>query len=167
MLNNITIRGGLTLVISVFVAFLLTVIGVGYGALKLTNSGLEEVQRSSSAMAHLKASSEKLLQVRLALGSYETLFSVGKQTDDLLLSAHKVLEGSTREFRSYAEGPFANDEEKQLAETVAKARAALVDQAIEPEFKALNDNDFNTFRTIQGETANTYYEAYSKAIDAR
>ena len=37
MFNNITIRGGLTLILSVFVGFLLTVIGVGYGALKLTN----------------------------------------------------------------------------------------------------------------------------------
>ncbi|TDN67181.1 methyl-accepting chemotaxis protein [Paraburkholderia sp. BL10I2N1] len=166
MLNNITIRGGLTLVISVFVAFLLTVIGVGYGALKLTNSGLEEVQHSASALMQLKASSEKLLQVRLALGSYETLFSVGKQTDDLLPAAHKVLEESTAAFRSYAGGPFASDQEKQLAQAVEQARAELVDRAIEPEFKALGDNDFNTFRTIQGETANTYYAAYSKAIDA-
>jgi methyl-accepting chemotaxis protein-1 (serine sensor receptor) len=47
MLNNITIRGGLTLVISVFVVFLLTVIGVGYGALKLANSSLDETQHSA------------------------------------------------------------------------------------------------------------------------
>ena len=73
MLKNITIRGGLTLVISVFVAFLLTVIGVGYGALKLTSNGLERVQHSAAALTQLKTSSEKLLQARLALGSYETL----------------------------------------------------------------------------------------------
>ncbi|MGF6754841.1 methyl-accepting chemotaxis protein [Paraburkholderia sp. GAS42] len=164
MLNNITIRGGLTLVISVFVAFLLTVIGVGYAALKLTNSGLEEAQRSAAALSHLKASSEKLLQARLALGSYETLFSVGKQTDDLIPAAHKVLEESTRDFRSYASGPFASEDEKQQAQAVDAARSALVDKAIEPEFKALTDYDFNTFRTIQGETANTYYAAYAKAI---
>ncbi|CAG4885612.1 methyl-accepting chemotaxis protein [Paraburkholderia gardini] len=165
MLNNITIRGGLTLVISVFVAFLLTVIGVGYAALKLTNNGLEEAQRSAVALSHLKASSEKLLQARLALGSYETLFSVGKQTDGLIPAAHKVLEESTRDFRAYASGPFSSDEEKQQAHAVDVARSALVDKAIEPEFKALTDFDFNTFRTIQGETANTYYATYAKAID--
>ena len=59
MLNNITIRGGLTLVISVFVAFLLTVIGVGYGALKLANSSLDETQHSAAALSHLKARSEE------------------------------------------------------------------------------------------------------------
>ncbi|GAB6846291.1 MULTISPECIES: methyl-accepting chemotaxis protein [Paraburkholderia] len=166
MLNNITIRGGLTLVIGVFVAFLLTVIGVGFGALKLANNGIEDAQRSAAALSSLRTSSEKLLRVRLALGSYETLFSVGKQTDTLLPAAHKVLEDSTREFQRYAAGPFSSDEEQRLAQTVAKARAALVNDAIEPEFKALNDYDFTTFRKIQGETADGYYAAYAKAIDA-
>ena len=55
MLNNITIRGGLTLVICVFVAFLLTVIGVGYGALKLASNGLQDVQRNSVALTRLNA----------------------------------------------------------------------------------------------------------------
>jgi methyl-accepting chemotaxis protein I, serine sensor receptor len=53
MLNNITIRGGLTLLISVFAAFLLTVIGVGYGALKLANGSLDDTQRSAVALSHL------------------------------------------------------------------------------------------------------------------
>src|SRR6201996_4212446 len=166
MLNNITIRGGLTLVLTAFVAFLLTVIGVGYGALKLANSSLDETQRSAAALSHLKASSEKLLQVQLALGSYQTLFSVGKQTDDLLPAAHKVLVESNKDFRNYMAGPFADDNEQKLAQAVEQARSALVDKAIEPEFKALADFDFNTFRNIQGETANGFYAAYSKSIDA-
>ena len=166
MLNNITIRGGLTLVISVFVAFLLIVIGVGYGALKVANSSLDETQHSALALSHLKASSEKLLQVQLALGSYQTLFSVGKQTDDLLPAAHKVLVESNEDLRNYMDGPFASEDEKRLAQNVEQARSALVDKAIEPEFKALNDFDFNTFRNIQGETANGFYAVYSKAIDA-
>jgi methyl-accepting chemotaxis protein len=165
MLKNITIRGGLTLVISVFVAFLLIVIGVGYGALKLANSSLDETQHSAVALSHLKASSEKLLQVQLALASYQTLFSVGKQTDELLPAAHKVLVESNKDFSSYMAGPFASEAEKKLAQSVEQARSALVDKAIEPEFKALTDFDFNTFRNIQGETANAFYAAYSKSID--
>ncbi|RAS23127.1 methyl-accepting chemotaxis protein [Paraburkholderia bryophila] len=166
MLNNLTIRGGLTLLISVFVAFLLTVIAVGYGALKLANSSLDDTQRSAVALSHLKASSEKLLQVQLAVGSYQTLFSVGKQTDDLLPAAHKVLVESNNDFRNYMAGPFASAEEQRLAQSVEQARSALVEKAIEPEFKALNDFDFNTFRNIQGETANGFYAVYSKAIGA-
>jgi len=165
MLNNITIRGGLTLVVSVFVAFLLTVIAVGYGALKLANNSLDDAQHSAAALSHLKASSEKLLQVQLALGTFQTLFSVGKQTDGMLPAAHKVLADSNNDFRNYMAGPFENDTERKLAQSVGEARVALVDKALEPEFKALTDYDFNTFRNLQGDTANNLYSAYSKAID--
>jgi methyl-accepting chemotaxis protein len=165
MLNNITIRGGLTLVVSVFVAFLLTVIAVGYGALKLANDSLGDTQHSAVALSHLKASSEKLLQVQLGLGTFQTLFSVGKQTDGMLPAAHKVLADSNNDFRNYMAGPFASDAERKLAQNVEQARAALVDKALEPEFKALTDYDFNTFRNLQGDTANSLYSTYSKAID--
>ncbi|CAB3760229.1 methyl-accepting chemotaxis protein [Paraburkholderia humisilvae] len=166
MLNKITIRGGLTFIIVLFVALLLTVIGVGYGALKEVNDGLRDAQRGSVSLASLNASSEKLLQVRLALGSYETLFSVGKATEDMLSAAHKLLADSNNDFNAYADGPFGSDAERALAQEAAKARAALVADALEPEYKALVENDFNTFRTIQGETADRYYAPYAKAIEA-
>ncbi|CAB3759835.1 methyl-accepting chemotaxis protein [Paraburkholderia solisilvae] len=166
MLNQITIRGGLTFIIVLFVALLLTVIGVGYGALQQANDGLRDAQHGSVSLASLNASSEKLLKVRLALGSYETLFSVGKATAEMLDAAHKLLADSSNDFKVYADGPFASDAERGLAQDVAKARAALVADALEPEYKALVDNDFNTFRTIQGETADRYYAPYAQAIDA-
>ncbi|WP_035515000.1 methyl-accepting chemotaxis protein [Paraburkholderia nodosa] len=166
MLGNITIRRGLTLVIGIFVAFLLTVIGVSYGALKITNDSLHDAQRGAQSLDALKTSSERLLQVRLALGGYETLFSVGKATDGLLDKAHQVLVNSNKEFALYSAGPFDDPEEARLAQAVSSAREALVSQALEPEYKSLVDNDFNTFRTIQGETADRYYGAYAKAIDA-
>ncbi|WP_321914417.1 MULTISPECIES: methyl-accepting chemotaxis protein [unclassified Paraburkholderia] len=166
MLGNITIRRGLTLVIGIFVAFLLTVIGVSYGALKITNDSLHDAQRGAQALDALKTSSERLLQVRLALGGYETLFSVGKATDGLLDKAHQVLVNSNKEFALYSAGPFDDPEEARLAQAVSRAREALVSQALEPEYKSLVDNDFNTFRTIQGETADRYYGDYAKAIEA-
>ncbi|CAG9246868.1 methyl-accepting chemotaxis protein [Paraburkholderia unamae] len=166
MPGNITIRGGLTLVIGIFVAFLLIVIGVSYGALKITNDSLHDTQRGAQSLDALKTSSERLLQVRLALGGYETLFSVGKATDGLLEKAHQVLVNSNKEFALYSAGPFESADEARLAEAVSGARQALVEQALEPEYKALVDNDFNTFRTIQGETADRYYGAYAKAIEA-
>jgi methyl-accepting chemotaxis protein I, serine sensor receptor len=166
MLNNIKIRTGLTLIVCIFLAFLMTVIGVGYGALKQAMGGFQEAQRSSSALASLNASSEKLLQTRLALSSFEILFHVGKPTDGLLASAHDMLSESNNDFQTYANGPFSSDAERQLAQTVTQARAALVSQAIEPEYKALMDGDFTTFRTIQGDTADRSYQVYAGAIDA-
>jgi methyl-accepting chemotaxis protein len=166
MLNNITIRGGLTLLISVFIAFLLIVIGVGFEAEYLANKDLEAARHSAAASATLQASSERLLRVRLILASYETRFSNGQKTDGLLESARKRLDESTSEFQQYMAGPFSSDEEKQLAQAVAQARAPLIDNAIEPEIKALTTYDFGTFRKIQGETASNYYATYALAIDA-
>ena len=79
------------------------------------------MQRSSASMVALNASSEKLLQVRLALGSYETLFSMGKNTDGLLDAAHKVLADSNDAFRGYANGPFGSDAELDLTQARGSA----------------------------------------------
>ena len=166
MLKNLTIRGGLTFVIGSFIVFLLIVIGVAYGSLKLTNDSLNAVRASAQSLDALKTSSEKLLQARLALGSYETLFNIGKSTDGMLGDAHKVLLKSNDEFRRYSALPSVDPDEARLAQAVAQTRAALVDKALEPEYKALVDDDFAAFRTIQGETANQYYAKYAQAIDA-
>ena len=166
MLNHLTIRQGLTFVVGVFAVFLLVVIGVGWGALKLGNDGLQSERQSAAAMSALMSSSEELLQVRLALAGYETLFSVGKETDGLLKTAQQKLEASNKDFGFYMAGPFGSDAERKLAQTVAEARTALIKQALEPEQKALVDYDFNTFRKIQGETSDHYYGIYASAIDA-
>jgi methyl-accepting chemotaxis protein len=166
MLNHLTIRQGLTFVIGVFAVFLLVVIGVGWGALKLSNDGLQSERHNSAAMNALMASSEELLQVRLAMAGYETLFSVGKETAGLMKAAQQQLEASNKDFALYMAGPFGSDEERKLAQTVASTRTALVKEAIEPEQKALVDYDFSTFRKIQGETSDRYYGVYASAIDA-
>ena len=166
MLKNMSIRQGLTWKICAFVVLILSVIAIGYGVSNLARDGLLDIERSSLGMATLKTSSEKLLETRLALGNYETLFSVGKQTDVLLVDARKLLVESDGSFRAYAGGPIESEDEQRLAQVVARARTTLVEQVIEPEFKALNDADFNVFRQIQTETADKNYAAYAKAIEA-
>ncbi|HEY4297796.1 MAG TPA: methyl-accepting chemotaxis protein [Paraburkholderia sp.] len=166
MLNHLTIRQGLTFAIGVFAAFLLVVMAVGWGALKLSNNGLQNERQTAAAMNALMSSSEELLEVRLALASYETLFSVGKETGSLLTAAQQKLEASNKDFGFYMASPFGSDEERKLAQTVANARTALIKQAIEPEQKAIVDYDFTTFRKIQGETGDHYYSVYATAIDA-
>ena len=105
-----------------FVILIIAVIAIGYGALKLAGDGLLDVQRASVGISTLKTSSEKLLQVRLALGSYETLFSVSKQTDALLSDAQKLLVESNADFGAYASGSFESDVERSLAQAVARTR---------------------------------------------
>ncbi|RQH04935.1 methyl-accepting chemotaxis protein [Paraburkholderia dinghuensis] len=167
MLKNRTIRGRLTVFVVIFIGLMLMVITVASGVLKLTNESLRDARRSSLAMMSLKSSSEQLLRVRVDLGGSETeaLFGSGKSTDGLLAQAHQMLNESNEAFRAYANGPFDSEEEARLARAAAQARTVFVEQVLEPEHKALVNNDFNTFRSIEGETAARYYTAYTKAID--
>jgi len=166
MLNNLKIRTGFTLIVGIFIAFLMTIIGVGWGALEQAMNGFQDAQQSSAALASLNASSEKLLQVRLTLGSYETLFHTGKPTDGLLAAAHDMLRESNKDFQAYANAPFTSDAARQLAQTVSQARGTLIAQAIEPEYTSLVNDDFAAFRTIQGDAAVRSYQVYATTIDA-
>ncbi|MGG1943379.1 methyl-accepting chemotaxis protein [Trinickia sp. NRRL B-1857] len=164
MFKRFTIRGGLTLTIAGYTLALIAAMGAGMLGLQKSNDALKQMYATdTAALTHLKTSSERMLQVRLALGSYETLFSMGKAGDDLLPKAHGVLKDSDAQWNDYLAKP-RDENEAHLADAVGAARTALVQQAINPEFQALEQNDFNTFRTIQGQTANELYGRYEKAI---
>jgi methyl-accepting chemotaxis protein len=164
MFKRFTIRGGLTLTIAGYTLALIAAMAAGMLGLQKSNDALKQMYATdTAALTHLKTSSERMLQVRLALGSYETLFSMGKAGDDLLPKARGVLKDSDAQWSDYLTKP-RDESESHLADAVGAARTALVKDAINPEFEALEQNDFNTFRTIQGQTANELYARYEKAI---
>ncbi|QCP49735.1 HAMP domain-containing protein [Trinickia violacea] len=166
MFKRFTIRGGLTLTIAGYTLALIATMAVGMLGLQQSNGALEQMYATdTAALTHLKTSSERMLQVRLALGNFETLFSMGRASDDLLPKAHAVLKDSDDNWAAYLTKPRTGDE-AHLADAVQAARAALVAQAIEPEFQALTQNDFNTFRTIQAQTADALYARYAQAMTA-
>ncbi|MEJ8798802.1 methyl-accepting chemotaxis protein [Trinickia caryophylli] len=166
MLNRLTIRGGLTLTIAGYTLALMATMAIAMLGLGRSNDALRQMyETDTAALTHLKLSSERMLQVRLALSSYETLFAMGEASDDMLPKAHGVLKESDKAWAEYLRKP-RDDEESKLADAVGNARSALIAQAVEPEFKALQDNDFNAFRTVQGRTANQLYARYDAAIGA-
>jgi len=164
MFKRFTIRGGLTLTIAGYTLALMAAMAAGMLGLQKSNDALQQMYATdTAALTHLKTSSERMLQVRLALGSYETLFSMGKAGDDLLPKAHGVLKDSDAQWAEYLKKP-RDENESRLADAVTAARTALVQHAIDPEFQALEQNDFNSFRTLQGETANDLYKRYETAM---
>ncbi|CAN7330605.1 methyl-accepting chemotaxis protein [Trinickia sp. LjRoot230] len=166
MLNRLTIRGGLTLTIAGYTLALIATMSVAMLGLNRSNDALRQMYATdTAALTHLKTSSERMLQVRLALSSYETLFAMGEASDDMLPKAHAVLKESDGEWAEYLRKP-RDTEENKLADAVSTARKALIDAGVEPEFKALQDNDFNAFRNTQGRTANQLYARYDAAIGA-
>ncbi len=166
MLKNFTIRRGLTLTIAGYTAALLVVLCAAVACLRQGNQALEQMYATDTvALTHLKTSSERLLQVRLALANFETAFTLGKASDDLLPNARKRLAVSGDEFNAYLSKP-RDAQEDALAESVKTARAALVAQALNAEFESLEQNNFSTFHTLQVQTADGLYAAYDHAMSA-
>lgn len=150
MFRNATIRIALTITIASYTAALMLVIATSITALKTANTALDKMYSDeTTALRHLTASSEALLQVRVDLGAYETLVAQGKPTDAVLARVHAELAGSERELAAYAAQPPSNDVERALADTLRAKRGQLMKQVISPEIAALDQNDFMTFRTTE------------------
>jgi methyl-accepting chemotaxis protein-1 (serine sensor receptor) len=166
MLKNFTIRRGLTITIAGYTAALVVVLLAAVACLRQSSQALEQMYTTDTvALTHLKTSSERLLQVRLSLGSFETLFMMGKAGDDLLPNARKTLKVSDDEFNAYLAKP-RDAQEEPLAQAAKTTRDALIKKAIDLEFNALSQNDFTTFRTLQVQTADGLYAAYDHAMSA-
>ncbi|WP_027797417.1 Tar ligand binding domain-containing protein [Paraburkholderia acidipaludis] len=168
MFKRLTIQNGLTLTIAGYTLALIATMLVAVLGLKQSNDALKQSYATDTvALTHLKTSSELMLQVQLALGNYETLFSMGRASDDLLPKARAVLKASDDNWAAYLAKP-RNAEESRAANEVQVARAALIKQALEPEFAQLSQNDYYKFHNTRGEadSLNTRYERAMSALEA-
>jgi two-component system chemotaxis sensor kinase CheA len=165
MFKRLTIQNGLTLTIAGYTLALIATMLVAVLGLKQSNDALKQTYATDTvAITHLKTSSELMLQVQLALGNYETLFSMGRASDDLLVKARAVLKASDDNWAAYLAKP-RNAEESRAADAVQAARAALIKQALEPEFQQLSQNDYYKFHTTRGE-ADPLNARYAQAMNA-
>jgi methyl-accepting chemotaxis protein-1 (serine sensor receptor) len=88
MFKDTSIRGSITLVITVFVVILLSAIGISVGMLELSNEGMSKmVEEDTRILVDLKTSSELLQRVRVSLDSYHALYGVGDPEPQLLANA--------------------------------------------------------------------------------
>jgi two-component system chemotaxis sensor kinase CheA len=168
MFKRFTIQGGLTLTIAGYTLALIATMFVAVLGLKQSNDALKQTYATDTvAITHLKTSSELMLQVQLALGNYETLFTMGRASDDLLPKARAVLKESDKNWSAYLTKP-RDAEESRAADAVQAARAALITQALEPEFEQLSQNDYYKFHNTRGqaESLNTRYEQAMSALEA-
>lgn len=164
MFRNTTIRTALTITIAAYTAALMLVIATSIGGLETANTALDRMySEETAALRHLTASSEALLQVRVDLGTYETLVAQGKPTDAVLARVHAEQTGSNRELAAYAAQPPSNEIEKKLADALRAKRELLMKQALAPEIAALDQNDFISFRTTQRQAPDTLFSDYGSA----
>ena len=164
MFRNTTIRTALTITIAGYTAALMLVIAMSIAGLETANTALDRMySEETAALRHLSASSEALLQVRVDLGTYETLVAQGKPTDAVLARVHAEQTGSDRELAAYAAQPPSNELERKLTDALRAKRELLMKQALSPEIAALDQNDFMSFRTTQRQAPDTLFSDYRNA----
>lgn len=95
MLKGLSIKSGLTCVISVFVVILAVTSSAGILALKLNNDALRAMYEvDTSSLVALKTSDALLQRARVSLDSYLSLYGLGDPEPDLLSGARQDLKDS-------------------------------------------------------------------------
>ncbi|MFB9121874.1 HAMP domain-containing protein [Paraburkholderia dipogonis] len=164
MFTNTTIRTALTVTIAGYTAALVFVIATSVAGLKTANAALEKMYiEETVALRHLAASGEAILQMRVDLGTYETLVAQGKPTDTLLARIHARLADSDRELAAYLTQTPPDGAEKGLADALRARREQLMKQVLAPEVAALDQNDFITFRTTERQAPEAVFSDYRNA----
>ncbi|HKT98901.1 MAG TPA: methyl-accepting chemotaxis protein [Paraburkholderia sp.] len=167
MFRNATVRMALTLTIAGLTTSLMLVIAASIAGLQSANRALEKMySEETTALQHLSASSEGLLQVRVDLGAYETLVAQGKPTAPVLARVHAKLAESNRELAGLAQLSRASDAGKALASALYARRDKLLSDVLTPEIAALDQDDFMTFRTTERQAPETVFSDYRRAARA-
>ena len=165
MFKDTSIRGSITLVITVFVVILLSAIGISVGMLELSNEGMSKmVEEDTRILVDLKTSSELLQRVRVSLDSYHALYGVGDPEPQLLANARQDIKESDRQFADYLAHQPLDPAVRDLATQLQGKRTAFVKQALLPAFDALEQMDFSAFKTLQGKETKTLSDACQGAM---
>jgi len=144
---------------------LLVVIGVGVGSLKLSNDALQHMfNDDTQTLTALKTSSERLLQARVAMGSYQALYGLGEPEPALLEGARRDIKASGEQFAVYLAHMSEDSQEKSQAMQLQGKRGKLLKDALQPAFEALVNNYFIAFKTLQGKDTTVLSSDYEAAL---
>ncbi len=146
MFKNLTIRARLTMALGLFMVLLVVGAVLGIYSLKQSNDSLDQTYTvDAGSVADLGQTSNQLLQARLTLARIEFIADPGdvKQAIDLVQDDIKA---SDEAWARYQAMPKAAAE-KTLADQVAVARQAVVDQGLTPALKAIEASDIADYHS--------------------
>ncbi|MEO8171308.1 MAG: methyl-accepting chemotaxis protein [Oxalobacteraceae bacterium] len=140
MLNNLTIKSRLTIVLS-FLALLLTSIGgAGLYSLGATNDSLKTIYADRLvAMGQLDSIIRLLLQNKVSVAESIVAGSAGAEKS--IEPIQKRIEEITRIWDMYA-ATYLTPEEKILADKFSEARKKFIADAVQPAVAAIHAKDF-------------------------
>jgi len=169
MLNKLSIRTSLTLMVTFIGVVLVVGAAVGILSIRSSNVALQQMYEVDvPAVADLEASAGQLLRLRLALATAASYQAIGDQAgakatlgrfDQYLATSNRLLD----QFRSIAS---SNPEEQRLLADMVAKRDTFLQQGVEPARQLLNTGDANGFATLQARTLPPLYAHFDTAMQA-
>ena len=167
MLNKLSIRTCLTLMVAFFGVVLLIGAAAGLLSLRASNDSLQQMYTvDTPAVADLEGSAGQLLRLRLALATYASLSELNDQdgASAVLQRFDQYLKISNDRLAHYISRAGSGDEEQRLIKDMQDKRDIFLHEGVEPAMAALKSGDKASFQQLQAHKLPSLYNAYEKAM---
>ncbi|MGF6531142.1 MULTISPECIES: methyl-accepting chemotaxis protein [Paraburkholderia] len=167
MLNKLSIRTCLTLMVAFFGVVLLIGAAAGLLSLRASNDSLQQMYTvDTPAVADLEGSAGQLLRLRLALATYASLSDLNDQdgASAVLQRFDQYLKISNDRLAHYVSRAGSGDEEQRLIKDMQDKRDIFLHEGVEPAMAALKSGDKTSFQQLQAHKLPSLYNAYEKAM---
>ena len=167
MLNKLSIRTCLTLMVAFFGVVLLIGAAAGLLSLRASNDSLQQMYTvDTPAVADLEGSAGQLLRLRLALATYASLSELNDQdgASAVLQRFDQYLKISNDRLAHYVSRAGSGDEEQRLIKDMQDKRDIFLHEGVEPAMAALKSGDKASFQQLQAHKLPSLYNAYEKAM---
>jgi methyl-accepting chemotaxis protein-1 (serine sensor receptor) len=168
MLNKLTIRASLTLVILLFALLLIVGGAIGYLGINSSNESLRVIDRGDVfAIDALNETSSELLRARIAFTRFDSLYGSGDldNATKALKRGEELIALSDKAWQDYVGLP-KSDQEAALAQTLTAKRSVLMDQGVKIEIAAMHANDMTAFRDMAETKISPMFIDFDKSLSA-
>jgi methyl-accepting chemotaxis protein I, serine sensor receptor len=167
MLNKLSIRASLTLMVAFFGVVLVIGAALGLFSMRESNASLQEMYTvDTPAVADLEGSAGQLLRLRLALATYASLSDLGDTAGATAVLGRfdQYLKNSNDRLDHYRSIVTPDDEDRRLIQDMLDKRDAFLNDGVTPALAALKGGDRNGFQELQAHKLPSLYNGYEKAM---
>ncbi|WP_310633668.1 methyl-accepting chemotaxis protein [Paraburkholderia sp.] len=167
MLNKLSIRASLTLMVAFFGVVLVIGAAAGLLSMRAGNDAMQDMYTvDTPAVADLEGSAGQLLRLRLALATYASLADLGDQNgaNAVLKRFDTYLKISNDRLDHYLSLASHDDEERRLIAEMQDKRNTFLHAGVDPALAALKGGDRTAFQELQAHKLPALYNGFEKAM---
>ncbi|WP_296659769.1 methyl-accepting chemotaxis protein [Paraburkholderia sp.] len=170
MLNKLSIRTCLTLMVTFIGVVLVVGAAVGLLSIRQSDNELQDMYTVDvPAVTDLEGSSSQLLRLRLALATAASFMAIGDQpgAKGVLERFDQYLKNSNDRLDHFRTIVAADDAENQsLLKAMLEKRDAFLHEGLDKGLALLKSGDYNSFTELQAHTLPSLYRDYDTAMAA-